>query len=88
MTIRKPYFDPERDREEAATRAEQFDQLHAALDQLCDFDKTIVRLRYFEQLSNRATAEKLGLTDQAASMRYLRAMRRLRKLASANPNKV
>jgi RNA polymerase sigma-70 factor (ECF subfamily) len=35
-------------------------------------------MRHFEQLSNQDVASALGLTEAAASMRYLRAIRRLR----------
>ncbi|HEX5443764.1 MAG TPA: sigma factor-like helix-turn-helix DNA-binding protein, partial [Pirellulales bacterium] len=37
-------------------------------------------LRHFEQLSNQETAQALGLSEPAAGMRYLRAVRRLRAL--------
>jgi RNA polymerase sigma-70 factor (ECF subfamily) len=37
-------------------------------------------MRHFEQLSNQDVAAALGLTEAAASMRYLRAIRRLRDL--------
>jgi RNA polymerase sigma-70 factor (ECF subfamily) len=37
-------------------------------------------MRHFEQLSNQDVAADLGLTEAAASMRYLRAVRRLRDL--------
>jgi len=40
----------------------------------------IVVMRHFEQLSNSEAALALGLSPQAASMRYLRAIRRLREL--------
>lgn len=43
-------------------------------------DQEIVVMRHFEQLSNSETATALGITPQAASMRYLRAVRHLRKL--------
>ena len=35
-------------------------------------------MRHREMLSNQQVAEALGLTEAAASMRYLRAVRRLR----------
>ena len=54
------------------------DDEYAAL--LDDEDKEIVLMRHFEQLSNQDVAQALGLTEPAASMRYLRAIRRLRKL--------
>jgi RNA polymerase sigma-70 factor (ECF subfamily) len=37
-------------------------------------------MRHGEQLSNQDVAQALGLTEAAASMRYLRALRRLRSL--------
>ena len=37
-------------------------------------------MRHFEQLSNSEAAQALKLSAPAASMRYLRAMRRLREL--------
>ena len=43
-------------------------------------DQEIVMMRHFEQLSNSEVATALDLSPQAASMRYLRAMRRLREL--------
>lgn len=45
-------------------------------------DQEIVMMRHFEQLSNSEVATALGLSPQAASMRYLRAVRRLRELLS------
>ena len=37
-------------------------------------------MRHFEQLTNSEVAQSLGLSEPAAGMRYLRAMRRLRTL--------
>ncbi len=49
-----------------------------ALEQLDEQDREVVLLRHFEHLSNSEVAEVLGLSEPAAGMRYLRAMRRLR----------
>ena len=51
-----------------------------ACDQLEEIDQEIVVMRHFEELSNGEAAAALQLSPQAASMRYLRAMRRLRTL--------
>jgi RNA polymerase sigma-70 factor (ECF subfamily) len=64
----------------AATATEMRRQFEAAIEQLCEQDREIVRLRHFEQLSNQQSAQALGLSMPAASMRYLRAVRRLREL--------
>ena len=51
-----------------------------AMGQLSEPDCEIIVMRHYEQLSNMEVAEALGLTEPAASMRYLRAVRRLREL--------
>ena len=51
-----------------------------ACSQLDERDQEIVVMRHFEHLSNSEAADSLQLTPQATSMRYLRAMRRLRAL--------
>jgi RNA polymerase sigma-70 factor, ECF subfamily len=56
---------------------ERFEQACRALEPA---DQDVVIMRHFEQLSNSEVALALGLSPQAASMRYLRAMRRLREL--------
>ena len=45
-----------------------------------DDDRDMIFMRHFEQLPNQEVAGALGLTEAAASMRYLRALRRLRDL--------
>ena len=76
--IRRAGLDPELTPATAAIRQEMERRLHAALAELDEDDRDILLMRHFEQLSNQEVAESLGLTEAAASMRYLRAMRRLR----------
>jgi RNA polymerase sigma-70 factor (ECF subfamily) len=64
----------------AAAMHELQARFEAAIGGLSDQDREIVLMRHFEQLSNQEAAEVLGLTQPAASMRYLRAMRRLKSL--------
>ena len=66
----------------AATQREVAEEIEAAIERLGERDREIVLMRHFEQLSNQDVAKALGLTEPAASMRYLRAIRRLRKLLS------
>jgi len=49
-----------------------------ALEQLDETDREILLMRHCEQLGNSEVAELLGLSQPAAGMRYLRALRRLR----------
>lgn len=64
----------------AATMQELQRRFKAAIDELDENDREIVIMRHTEQLSNQDVATALGLTQPAASMRYLRAIRRLREL--------
>lgn len=64
----------------AATWHELQHRFQQACERLEDLDQEIIFLRHFELLNNGEAARVLGLSPQAASMRYLRAMRRLREL--------
>jgi RNA polymerase sigma-70 factor (ECF subfamily) len=64
----------------AATWQELKRRFEQACRSLEPQDQEIVMMRHFEQLSNSETALALDLSPQAASMRYLRAIRRLREL--------
>jgi RNA polymerase sigma-70 factor (ECF subfamily) len=66
----------------AATMHELQARFEEAIGQLPEQDQEIVLMRHFEHLSNQETAQALELSEPAASMRYLRAMRRLRVLLS------
>jgi RNA polymerase sigma-70 factor (ECF subfamily) len=72
--------DGERTPAAAAEWNELQEQFRAALEQLDEQDREVVLMRHFEKLSNSEVAEALGLTAPAASMRYLRAVRRLRAI--------
>ena len=62
----------------AAIRQELQRRLDSAIAALDEDDREVILLRHREQLSNQQVAEALGLSEAAASMRYLRAVRRLR----------
>jgi RNA polymerase sigma-70 factor (ECF subfamily) len=84
LDLANQLVDPELTPASAAVRQELERRLHVALGQLDEDDQEIILMRHFEQLSNQEVAESLELTEAAASMRYLRAVRRLRDLL-ANP---
>lgn len=63
----------------AATWHELEGRFQAACEKLDTQDQEVVLMRHFEHLSNGEAAAALELSPQAASMRYLRAMRRLRE---------
>ena len=62
----------------AASRHEIAQKLRECLERLDPNDREILSLRHFEQLSNRETAEELDITPNAASIMYLRALKRFR----------
>ena len=64
----------------AATMQELQRRFTLAIDELDQHDREVIIMRHFEQLSNQDVAAALSLTEPAASMRYLRAIRRLRQL--------
>lgn len=63
-----------------AARRELAARFREAIDHLGEADGEIIMMRHFDQLSNQEAALALGLSEPAAGMRYLRAMRRLREL--------
>ena len=71
----------------AATEREMAELVKTGIAKLPDQDCEIIIMRHYEQLSNQEIAQALGLTEPAASMRYLRAVRRLKELM-VNPDSV
>ena len=70
-----------------ATAAELQRRFHDLLDEMEESDREVVLMRHAEQLTNREIAQALGLTEPAASMRYLRAMRRLKERMSQDEDR-
>jgi RNA polymerase sigma-70 factor, ECF subfamily len=71
--------DPQLTPAAAATQRELAVHVQAAIEQLDENDREIILMRHYEQLSNQEIATALQLTEPAASMRYLRALKRLRR---------
>jgi RNA polymerase sigma-70 factor, ECF subfamily len=63
--------------------AERFQQ---AVDRLDEAEKEVILMRHAEQLTNSQAAELLGLSEAAAGMRYLRALRQLKSLLGETPS--
>jgi RNA polymerase sigma-70 factor (ECF subfamily) len=63
-----------------AAQQEMAKVVEAAIGELPEQDCEIVIMRHYEHLSNQEIALALGLTEPAASMRYLRAIRKLREV--------
>jgi RNA polymerase sigma-70 factor (ECF subfamily) len=69
-----------------ALRRELRGRFESALGRLDEDDREIILLRHFERLSNSEAALALGLSEAAAGMRHLRALRRLRAILGEAPS--
>jgi RNA polymerase sigma-70 factor (ECF subfamily) len=70
---------------QAAIRAEMQIRLQEALNTMDALDREVLTLRHFEELSNKETAQVLGIDKSAASNRYIRALKRLKEILAAIP---
>lgn len=64
----------------AAIRHEMERKVQDAIRRLPENDQEIILMRYVEQLSNQDVAHELGINEAAASMRCLRAIRKLQEM--------
>jgi RNA polymerase sigma-70 factor (ECF subfamily) len=55
-------------------------RVQQALGQLAPTDREVILMRHFEGLSNREVAQVLGLSDSGATVRYGRALFRLKEI--------
>ena len=70
----------------AVTQRELAQHIERAILQLKEGDREVILMRHYEQLNNQEIAQTLGLSEPAASMRYLRAIKRLRELIESLPD--
>jgi RNA polymerase sigma-70 factor (ECF subfamily) len=70
---------------EAAVRAERLLRLQEAINALDPTDREVLALRHFEQLSRAETAQVLGIGEDAAAKRYVRALKRLKDALAGLP---
>jgi RNA polymerase sigma-70 factor (ECF subfamily) len=67
---------------QAAVRAEVLEQVEQAIALMEPLDREVLALRHFEELGNNEVAEVLGIQPKAASIRYIRALKRLKGILS------
>ncbi len=65
---------------QVAMRGEIRHQIEQAINSLSELDREVLALRHFEELSNAETAHVLKISPQAASVRYIRALNRLKTI--------
>src|SRR5262245_54134759 len=68
---------------EAAMQAERILRVEEALNQMDPLDREVLALRHFEQLTTREVAQVVGVSENAASKRYLRALSKLKDVLKA-----
>jgi RNA polymerase sigma-70 factor (ECF subfamily) len=70
---------------QAMVRAELQAHIQEALVQLSPADREILALRHYEQLTNQETALVLDITEATASIRFIRALKRLKEVLKRVP---
>jgi RNA polymerase sigma-70 factor, ECF subfamily len=70
----------------AAARADMLTLVQVAIEQMDPLDREVLALRHFEELTNSEVAEALGIEQKAASIRYIRALRRLKEILTQLPD--
>ena len=70
---------------QAAARNETFEIVQKAVESMDPIDREILALRHFEELTNAEAAEALGIQQKAASIRYVRAVKRLKSILKSVP---
>lgn len=70
---------------QAALRSEMLSTVQQAIEGMDPLDREVLALRHFEELNNNEIAAILGIREKAASMRYVRALRRLKSILADVP---
>lgn len=61
-------------------KARQIEALEKTLSEMNETDREVIALRHFEELSNIEAAKVLDIAPEAASKRYIRALKRLKEI--------
>lgn len=66
-------------------RDEASKQIEQAIESMEPIDREVLALRHFEELTNSEVAEVLDIQQKAASIRYVRALKRLKEVLRQVP---
>ena len=67
----------------AAAKRENAQRIQEVLATMSETDQEVLALRHFDMLDNHEVAQVLGITPKNASIRYVRALKRLKPLLEA-----
>jgi RNA polymerase sigma-70 factor, ECF subfamily len=70
---------------ETLNRKEVCRRVREAMGRLSPSDHEVILMRHFEELSNREVAQTLSLSESGATMRYGRALFRLKEILAEDP---
>lgn len=68
---------------QAAVKAETRLRVQQALEEMNEIDREVLALRHFERLSNTEAAQVLEIDPSTCSNRYIRAVRRMKRILQA-----
>lgn len=71
-----------------AMRDELAVQLENAINGMEPIDQEVLALRHYEELTNSEVAEVMGIQQKAASIRYVRALKRLKDILEQVPGMI
>jgi len=69
-------------RDQTLSDVDQYSDLRAAMDRLPERERTVVRMRFFEDMSQAAIAEQLGISQMHVSRLQHRALQRMQETLS------
>ena len=61
-------------------KIDRYELVRNILTDMSETDREILRLRHFEELTNQECASVLNIEPKAASIRYIRALKRLQEM--------
>ena len=79
-TMTLQLFGHESSPSQVVIQVDMMDKVDHAIAAMDAVDQEILAIRHFEELSNKETAEVLGISQKASSIRYFRALKRLQEI--------
>ena len=85
MSLAAQFLGKMTDQSQANQLAESKLIVQEALNSMDPLDREVLTLRHFEHMNNEETALVLGLSQGAASLRYIKALKRIKEILATIP---